>query len=64
MKRTPLYDSHRALGARMVECTDSLARFTLVDTRAYTTESGYHVVFSRQPFAILERPPGSRGAVQ
>jgi hypothetical protein len=52
------------LGARKVECTDSLARFTLVDSRTYVTEGGHHIVFSQQPFAILERPPDSPRATQ
>ena len=45
------------LGVHRVDCTDSLARFKMIDSRKYVTESGYRLVFSQQPFSILERAP-------
>jgi 4-amino-4-deoxy-L-arabinose transferase-like glycosyltransferase len=57
-RKGPLFLSFY-LGARMVECGDSLARFKLVDSRAYVTESGHHLVFAERPYAIFERPPRS-----
>jgi hypothetical protein len=45
------------LGVRRVDCTDSGARFKMIDSRKYVTESGYRLVFSQQPFSILERAP-------
>lgn len=44
------------LGVIRAECSDDTARLEIIDTRTYTTEPGYRIAVSRQPFAILERP--------
>jgi hypothetical protein len=43
------------LGVHKVECSDPTARFKLVDNRRYVTESGDRLMFSQQPFSIVER---------
>jgi hypothetical protein len=43
------------LGVHRVDCTDATARLKLVDNRHYVTESGERLVFSHQPFSIIER---------
>ena len=43
------------LGVHKVECADSAARLKMIDNRNYVTESGYRLVFSQQPFSIVER---------
>ena len=45
------------LGVHKVECADSAARLKLIDNRNYVTESGYRLVYSQQPFSIVEREP-------
>ena len=45
------------LGARKVDCTDATARFKVVDHRNYVMESGIRLLFSQEPFSILERRP-------
>lgn len=43
------------LGVHKVDCADSAARFKIIDNRNYVTESGYRLVYSQQPFSIVER---------
>ncbi len=44
------------LGMRTVECGDPGARFRLVDHRRQALEAGDRLVFSQQPFSVVERP--------
>ena len=53
-RKGPLFLSFY-LGVHKVDCTDSQARFKLIDNRKYVTESGYRLVFSLQPFSIVQR---------
>jgi 4-amino-4-deoxy-L-arabinose transferase-like glycosyltransferase len=43
------------LGVHKVDCEDIGARFKLIDNRKYVTKDGYRIVFSEQPFSIVER---------
>ena len=43
------------LGVHKVDCADPAVRFKMIDNRNYITESGYRLIFSQQPFSIVER---------
>ena len=43
------------LGVHKVDWADSTARLKMIDNRNYVMESGYRLVYSQQPFSIIQR---------